>query len=157
MFFTFDISTLDLSIMKDDLLSVIMFQIELTSKKAKKFSQKEFDERKLEINIDQWVLLKIVEQYEGASQKELAEKSYRDAASITRSLDLLGKKGMITRESIPSNRRQYSICLTAKGKSFIAENMEMVRLHRNKSLAGFSNDEIEQLKSLLGRIQKNLD
>ena len=143
--------------MKDDLLAVVMFQIELTSKKAKKYSQREFDQRNLEINIDQWVLLKTIERYSGASQKELAKHSYRDAASITRSLDILEKKGFIQRQAIPQNRRQYSIDLTEKGEQFIKENMEMVSRHRAKSMEGFSQEEIESLKDMLSRIQKNME
>lgn len=136
--------------------SVILFLIDQTSKTAKRFSQREFDRRGLGITVDQWVLLKIIEENDGLSQNELAEKSKRDGASITRTLDLLEKKNLLQRQAISGNRRQYSIVLTPNGKEFIALNMPMVNEQRAISMAGFSDQEIEMLKSMLLRIKENM-
>jgi len=141
---------------KRELKSVILFLIDQTSKQSKRYSQREFDERGLDMTIDQWVLLKIIEENQGISQKELADKSLRDGASITRTLDILEKKSLISRHPIPENRRQYSVALTDKGAQFIAENMDMVYRHRAKSLEGFTRDEIDELKEMLLRIQDNM-
>lgn len=139
-----------------DLSNVILFQIEKTSKAARKYSQGEFDRKGIDITIDQWVLMKVIEENEGASQKELAEFSVKDGASITRILDLLEKKGYVSRQSVENNRRQYGIWLTETGREFISENMPMIREHRAKSLDGFDESEIATLKSMLNRIQENM-
>ena len=109
------------------------------------------------ITVDQWVLLKIIEENNGSSQYELAQKSYRDAASITRTLNLLEKKQFIERKSIPENKRQYEIWLTTTGQDFINEHMEMINRHRQKSLDGFSVQEIDTLKNMLLRIKENVE
>ena len=142
--------------MKDDLHQVIMFIIDQTSKAAKQYSQHEFDQMGLGITVDQWVLLKIIEQFDGLSQTDLAKKSIRDPASITRTLDILQKKGLIQRDPLPDNRRQYSINLTFEGNSFVQKHMDMVSRHRAKSIEGFTTDELQQLKSMLLRIQNNM-
>lgn len=139
-----------------DIEKVILFQIEKTSKTAKQYSQKEFDKINLGITIDQWVLLKIIQEAAVLSQKELALKSRRDPASITRSLDLLEKKKLIYREAIPNNRRKYNIILTAEGSGFVKQHMAMIDAHRNKSVEGFSKQELEVLSAMLSRIQKNM-
>lgn len=135
---------------------VILFQIEKTSKISKVYSQRDFDRMGLGITIEQWILLKIIEEYDQMSQKELAEKSLRDPASITRTLDLLSKKGLIERQAIENNRRQYNIKLTKAGKMFVDEHIQMVQKHRSKSVEGFSADELKTLESMLKRIQQNL-
>ena len=104
----------------DNLEDVTLFLIDQTSKTAKRYTQKSLDKKKLGITVDQWVLLKIIEGSDGLSQRELANKAIRDRASITRTLDLLEKKGLLKREAIEGNRRQYSIKLTPIGKSFPA-------------------------------------
>ncbi len=142
--------------MNSKLPHVLLFLIDQTSRISKQYSQKELDSRQLGITVDQWVLLKVIEENEGASQKDLAIKSVRDPASITRTLDILQKKGLIVRQLIPNNRRQYSIHLTDVGKLFIGENMDMINRHRAKSLEGFSQKEIEQFKSFLLRVQENM-
>ena len=141
---------------KSNIEEVILFQIDRTSKVSKIYSQKEFDRKKLGITIDQWVLFKIIEESQPISQKELADKSKRDPASITRTLDILQRKALVLREPIPDNRRQYNIRLTDKGASFVKEHMKMIDRHRKASVKGFSEKELETLKEMLLRIQTNM-
>ncbi len=141
---------------KSNIEEVILFQIDRTSKVSKIHSQKEFDRKKLGITIDQWVLFKIIEESQPISQKELADKSKRDPASITRTLDILQRKALVLREPIPDNRRQYNIRLTDKGAAFVKEHMKMIDRHRKASVKGFSEKELETLKEMLLRIQTNM-
>ncbi len=142
--------------MKDDLSQVVLFMLDQTNKLAKQYSQKELDKRGADITVDQWVLLKLIEQDPGLSQRDLAEKSIKDPASITRMLDLLEKKRLIQRESIKGNRRQYSISVSHDGQEFIEKYMKMVQKHRAKSLEGFSKKEVNKLKEMLLKIQLNM-
>ncbi len=135
---------------------VILFQIDLTSKVARQYSQKEFDKLKLGITVEQWIILKIVSESPSISQNELAEKSFRDPASITRSLDLLEKKELIIREAIENNRRTYSIRLTDNGSQFIKENMKTINAHRKRSIKGIPNEDLAFLSSLLCKIRENM-
>ncbi len=142
--------------MKSELTEVILFAIDQASRTGKQYSQREFDRAGLGVTVDQWVLLKIIEENRTLSQSELAEKSLRDPASITRTLDILQKKSLVTREPIPENRRQYDVQLTEEGNDFVLENMKMVEAHRAQSIEGFSEEELITLKSFLLRIQQNL-
>lgn len=142
--------------MKDDLSSVVLFQIDKTSKIAKRYSQRLFDQKDWGLTVDQWVLLKIIEQHAPISQKELSGLSMRDTASITRTLDLLEKKEFVERQAVPNNRRQYNIELTEQGQAFIDKHMTQVRETREQSLEGFSEKEISMLSNFLLRIQSNM-
>ena len=55
--------------------NVIFFQIERTNKMARQNAQKEFDRLGLGITVDQWVLLKILDEEPDISQNELADFS----------------------------------------------------------------------------------
>lgn len=140
----------------DNIEDVILFQIDKTSKISKIYSQRDMDRLGFGITVDQWILLKIIHESDQLSQKELAEKSLRDPASITRTLDLLEKKQLIKRLAIENNRRQYTVALSDKGIEFINERMSMVHEHRSKSIEGFTRDELVQLTSYLLRIQNNM-
>ena len=135
---------------------VILFQIDLTSKVSKQYSQREFNNLNLGITVEQWVVLKIVSESSNLSQKELAEKSFRDADSITRTLDLLEKKEYLFRKSIPNNRRAYEICLSEKGEQFIKDNIELIYELRKLSTQSFTSEELEVLSSYLERIRNNM-
>jgi len=141
---------------KQNIEALIAFQIDKTNKLAKLSSQRVFDEAGLGITVEQWVLLKIIEESEQISQKELADKSLRDPASITRTLDILSKNGFIIREPIPENRRQYNIILTPTGKKFVNKHLNLVKNLRKNMIAGFSKKELETLTAMLDKIQKNM-
>ncbi|MFK8038770.1 MAG: MarR family transcriptional regulator [Crocinitomicaceae bacterium] len=135
---------------------VILFQIDLTSKVSKSYSQKEFDKLKLGITVEQWVILKIISEWPMLTQKEIAAKSYRDPASITRTLDLLEKKKLLNRVAIPNNRRTYNIQLTETGKTFIKDNMSLIKSQRKRSIKGLSKKELADLSLILSKIRENM-
>ncbi len=134
---------------------VILFQLEQASKAFKQYSQRVMDKEGFGITTEQWVLLKIIEEANELSQKELAQKSTRDPASITRTLDILEKKGLIERLRIPGNRRTYNITLKKEGQELINQKLDTVIRMREKSLDGFSENEIKQLSGFLTRIKIN--
>ena len=134
---------------------VILFQIDMTSKVSKQYSQREFDQLGLGITVEQWIVLKIVSE-SVLSQRELATKSYRDPASITRTIDLLENKGLVVREAVANNRRTYMIRLTKEGQSFVAENSKTVETHRALSTKGLSVDELNSLSAMLAKIRSNM-
>jgi DNA-binding MarR family transcriptional regulator len=135
---------------------IILFQLDKTSKIAKQYSQSVMDKLDFGLRIEQWVLLKIIHENSPLSQRELATKSLRDPASITRTLDILSKKKFITRLPIPNNRRQYNIELTNVGGTFVEKNMETVKELRSLSVKDFSQEELKMLSNMLLRIQKNM-
>ncbi len=139
-----------------DIENVILFQLDRTNKMAKQHSQLAIDRQNMGITVEQWVLLKIIEESNELSQKDLAKKSLRDPASITRTLDILEKKKLIRREAIPQNRRQYNIILTAQGKEFVNQNMELIKELRKQSVNGFTLKELDTLRSFLLRMQENM-
>jgi MarR family transcriptional regulator, transcriptional regulator for hemolysin len=135
---------------------VILFQIEQTSKLAKQHSQREFDRLGLGITVEQWILLKIIHEAQALSQKELSERSRRDPASITRTMDLLEELGLVMRLDDDHDRRLYKLSLSAAGRAFVKKHMAMVRVLRDRSVKGFSKAELGQLSAFLQRIQGNL-
>lgn len=138
------------------LSQVVLFQIEQTSKQAKLYSQREFDRQGLGITVDQWVLLKIIHEAGSLSQQELAQRSLRDPASITRTLDLLVKRQFVFRQPDPQDRRQFQIVLTKPGRDFVQLHIAMVDEHRRRSIAGMSKNEAEALLTLLKTVQLNM-
>ena len=143
--------------MKKELNSVIIFLMDQALKSSRRYAQREFEQRGINITIDQWVLLKIIEENEGLAQNELAKRSYRDGASITRSLNLLEKREFIARQEINGNKRQYKIVLTTSGKQFIRQHMGLVKEMRAKSLDGLKDGEILELKRMLEIIRDNME
>lgn len=135
---------------------VILYQIDLTTKVAKHYSQGELTRLGLGITIEQWIVLKIISENENSTQKELASKSYRDPASITRTMVILEKKGFIQRSAVPNNARAYYVNLTKKGVLFVDENMIIIKQHRELSIKGISEKDLNTLSNVLAKIRENM-
>lgn len=152
---TFDTSIIDTSMKLEALQNVILFQLDQTSKMAKQHSQRELDQLNIEITVEQWIILKVIHEKPGLSQMELAAETYRDPASITRTLDLLQKKKLVARKPVRLNKRAYSLELTTEGDYFILQNTPLIAEMRQKALRGFSKSEAETLSAMLKKIQGN--
>ena len=106
---------------------------------------------------EQFGLINTLYNHPGISQKELAEKSYKDQPTITRMLDILEKKHLIIRQSHPNDRRTTLLHLSDEGKILRNQLVPIAEKTLEGALQGFSDNEIEQLKLLLNRIFSNLD
>ncbi len=135
---------------------VIFYVIDQTTKKQKHYSQRKLDELGAGVTVDQWVLIKTVDQFQPISQTELAQKAVKDNASITRTLDILEKKNLLIRSADPSDRRKYLIELSKEGSDFVARYMDTITDLRKQGTKGFTTKELESLRSMLLRIQENV-
>lgn len=143
--------------MNDRIEQVIFYTIDRTYRKKQTMAQRMFAETGIDISPEQWVLLKIVTQYDGISQVDLAQKAVKDTASITRILDILQKKALLTREQDANDRRKYLVTATKTGKEFIERHMDSIINIRKQALKGISKTELDTLRALLEKMQKNMD
>lgn len=143
--------------MNDRVEDVIFYALDRTYRKKQSMAQKRFAAHGMTITPEQWVLLKIVTQYEGITQVELAQKAIKDTASITRILDILEKKQLLSRQQDPNDRRKYVIVATKEGYSYIADNLEFIKTIRKDAVKGITKQELETLRSLLEKMQQNME
>lgn len=141
--------------MKFSLDDSLGFIISKTSLRLKNNLQQSF--KTYDITVEQWGLLNRLWETDGVSQKELAEKSCKDQANITRILDKLEEKGLIKRQADPKDRRAFAIFLTEAGWDLRDKLIPVAVEVLDKALRGIRQEEEEQLKVLLKRIYNNLD
>jgi DNA-binding MarR family transcriptional regulator len=83
---------------------------------------------------------------------ELVREIYTDAASMTRMLDRLQKRGLVERAPHADDRRQVRLQLTAEGQALATRMPPVLTAVLNAQFAGFSPEEIGFLKSLLRKM-----
>lgn len=109
-----------------------------------------------EITPEQWGLINILYKGDGISQKELAEKSFKDQPTTARILDILEAKGLINRSISPEDRRTFLVLLTDEGRNLREKLLPIAQKTLRKALKGFKEEEIQQLKNWLILIYNNL-
>jgi DNA-binding MarR family transcriptional regulator len=85
----------------------------------------------------------------------LCRALHQDTGSMTRMLDRLEEKGLVTRERDTSDRRLVFLRLTEAGESLIPKIRPALRRALRRHLAGFTPEEIASLKRYLGRLIEN--
>jgi len=136
--------------------SVSGYQIEVTSKKVRQAFQHRLTDAKIKVTVDQWVLLQALDRKDGISQLELAKAVFKDQPSVTRIIDLLVQKKLITRNPDSTDRRKFSIVLTKEGKSVVAKIKPLVLDFRKQVFAGIPSQELDQFQRTLSTIFNNL-
>lgn len=86
---------------------------------------------------------------------ELARECLLDAGGMTRLLDRLEAKGLVQRTRSSKDRRVVNLELTEEGLAAAKTIPTVICKVQNAHLGGFTFEEFEQLKSLLGRILDN--
>jgi DNA-binding MarR family transcriptional regulator len=132
------------------------FIIERTAKRMKQSFKKVLKERGAGITVDQWVILQELEKENGLSQFEIAARTFKDAPTVTRIIDLLCNKQLLKRLPDKEDRRKFNIFLTDSGKAKIIEVLPMVATFREEAWSGLSDNEINQLSNILNTIFRNL-
>jgi len=83
---------------------------------------------------------------------ELARELYIDSASMTRMVDRLEKRGLLTRSPRVGDRRVIDLCLSAEGQHLGGLLPKLYSGVLNRSFAAFSGEEIDQLRRLLHKL-----
>ena len=111
---------------------------------------------KLDISLDQWIVLGPVWKNEGISQKNIADYCGKDKTSVTKIIDTLEKKNLVVRVSDQLDHRIKRIVLSNKGKKLFLDALPVMEQTRNELRTGINDQEIETLKTILTKIYNNL-
>lgn len=134
---------------------VIFYVLDKTIKQYRQFAQANIDRAGLPITIDQWLVLNVIEESPTLGQSEIAERVFKDQASVARIIDLLVKKNLLTQTVSQQDRRRVDRAITPQGRALLQAVAPIVAQNRNTALQALSEPAIEQLRQTLETIFKN--
>ena len=111
---------------------------------------------KLEISSAQFIVIAALMNTEGAtSASDLCKGISYDAGAMTRMLDRLQDKHLISRARCTNDRRLTYLELTDEGRAAYPRMREISMSVANRFLRGFSKVEARQLEGFLSRMLEN--
>jgi DNA-binding MarR family transcriptional regulator len=137
------------------LQDVFFYTLESAIKSYRRFAQARVEERGFDITIDQWLVLKTIEESPAASQQEIAAIVFKDFASVTRIIQLLESKDYVRRRTHQTDGRRSSLRLTRAGAALIRDLKPIIRANRRQALKGLSATEIARMRKMLALITAN--
>lgn len=135
---------------------VLFYTIDKSIKSYRQFAQKRIKEAGFSITIDQWLILRNIQQNPEINQHELSRKVFKDSASVTRIIDLLVRQRFLKRDINEEDRRKRSLQVTEEGNKTLTEVQKIVLQNRAHALKGIEIKELESLKQNLQQIINNV-
>jgi DNA-binding MarR family transcriptional regulator len=104
-----------------------------------------------ELSFSQWTTL--VALHSGITTAgDLAHNICHDAGSLTRLVDEMVKRGLVTRGRSETDRRVVTLSLTRRGEDLVEKLAPRMMEFWNQLLSGFSHGEVDTLINLLTRL-----
>ncbi|HSZ73772.1 MAG TPA: MarR family transcriptional regulator [Rhizomicrobium sp.] len=105
----------------------------------------------------QWVVLMAVRDGIATTCGEIARHMDHDTGAITRLVDQMERRDLITRRRSTEDRRVVNLEITPAGKALAKSLAPRITEFWNRTLDGFSAEEFSQLISLLTRLMAQLE
>jgi MarR family transcriptional regulator for hemolysin len=139
----------------ENLDQVIFYKIEKAIRIYRQFAQRRIKEAGFTITIDQWLTIENILENPGIKQQELAEKVFKDNASITRIIELLVKAKYLKRKAHKEDRRRTTLIVTKEGEEIVSKVSSVILQNREKALQGVAREEMIIVDKILKTIAEN--
>jgi MarR family transcriptional regulator for hemolysin len=103
-----------------------------------------------------WLILNAIKGERRRSQLELARAVGIEGPTMTRHLDGLERAGLVERQRDPVDRRAVQVQLTRAGHALHGRLLKAVIAFNQQLRTGLSNDDIQTLRRVLGRLRENV-
>lgn len=143
--------------MQEEAFNRYSLLLDCTARRVKQYAQFQFNQGNYGVTVDQWIVLKNLNESDTITQKELAKLCGKDQPTLTRIIDLLVKKGFVNRVIHEQDRRSFNVRLTNKGKTKIHEMSPYVKDIRMKAWENLDENDFKHLQRILNTIYKNLE
>jgi MarR family transcriptional regulator for hemolysin len=134
---------------------IIFYSLEKSIKSYRQFAQKNINKKGFDITIDQWLVLKTIENNPDITQQQIAVNVFKDYASITRIIEILVIKKALERKFRSDDRRRSDLSITKLGLGILKGLAPIIRSNRKQALKGITKSEIKILKNILNKIVEN--
>ncbi len=112
--------------------------------------------RELGLTGQQWRVLVVIRRNPGLRQSVAAEMLEVEPITLSRMVDRLADAGMVERRADPTDRRAWSLYLSAAAEPLMDRMRAMAEALTNDALEGFTSAERQQLVQLAERYRANL-
>ncbi|HZY38464.1 MAG TPA: MarR family transcriptional regulator [Mucilaginibacter sp.] len=139
----------------EKLNDIIFYHLDKAIKTYRQFAQKRLKQAGINLTIDQWMVLKTIVDHPGISQRDIAANVFKDEAAVTRIIDLLVKKELLSRSFHSTDRRRIELNTNANTKKLLKEVNEITLKNRAIALDGVTPADLEMVKNVLTIISAN--
>jgi len=109
-----------------------------------------------DITREQEVILRELRQRDGVNQVDLASRVGQDRNNLSRTLDILESKKLVTRNVCSRDKRSSLVYITDEGRTLHEGAYRAVNEYRQVLFRGFSQAEVDTFAEMIRRLSGNL-
>ncbi|MFV2038111.1 MAG: MarR family winged helix-turn-helix transcriptional regulator [Paracoccaceae bacterium] len=109
-----------------------------------------------DVSAEEWAILMLLWREDGQNPGEMSARTVRDPTTMTRLVDSMVRKGVVTRQADENDRRRSRICLTQMGRELQAILVPLAMPMINDAMRGISQADGEVAVRVLSRMTQNL-
>lgn len=118
---------------------------------------RQFKENGFDITVEQFGVMMRIFKNNGLSQNQIAEKAFKQGPNITRIIDDLEEKELVSRQLDSCDRRKYLLFMTDKGIVCVTSLLKIVRGAYEDFREGISAEEMAVAVNVLNKIYHNIN
>lgn len=111
----------------------------------------------LSISSEQCIVLISLGEEKNLRQQDLANRLSKDKTGISRIVCGMEKLGLVERNVIETDRRNFAVNLTKEGESILSLILDQVYQVHSNANKGISKEDIDVCKRVLNKIMSNLE
>lgn len=131
-------------------------RIILTGLAVKEGLKRRFAAHGYDVTNEHFALLLPLWKEDGQSQMALCEKTCKSKSNVTRILDNMEKRGLVTRRGDEADRRKFLVCLTDRGRALQQPLIALALEYGCGIMDGLTEADMAELMRLYGIIDGNL-
>ena len=139
----------------EKLANTLFYSMEKAVKAYRQFAQQNLDRAGFDITIDQWLVLKTLQDNPDTTLAQVGKDVFKDVASITRIVQLLESKGFVSRSAHPADKRRATLGLTRLGRSTVKALQPVVTANRRHALNGVRTADMKRAAVVFSAIVGN--
>ena len=143
-----------MQLQNDDLFDILVGKVSMAINRT---FLRTFSTEGMSITIEQWSVLACLWKKDKVTQQTLCNLTSKDKPSMTRLIDKLEKRNLVTRVSDHNDRRINLIHLTDSGMALQKKATELAQKIAAKTLSNIAEEELKISRLVLKRIMANLE
>ncbi len=143
--------------MEDRLELLYPFWMEKSFRAVRLFQLEQMKVAGINLTSEQLTVLLAIHEYDGASQREIAEFCYKDAANIKRIIDRLIQEKLVSKEADEEDHRRQHLHSNTKGKEIVKHALEPLHNAIAEGSKNISDRELQAMISCMRKIFANFE
>ena len=112
---------------------------------------------KLDVKYSQWLILDCLTQHDIDTPSKIASYLGMERATVSRSLDILESRGLVSRTHNLTDRRVVEVEVTSQGRKIAQMGVQRLEQVTQTAIKGMSTQEISSVMELISKIRVNLN